>query len=327
MTATTTSAFVLPGATRTGPGTGTASRATAAELERGVWDVFWPAVTETLPLVFDLFRSQAAAVDSHDSRSPVAAERDIAEFMACLQPVVKALIPNLIDIFRDEASSRASRGEPAEPDNEAIERFWPALLSAAIPLIVDNLPGAIKTISGLFRGPEMSGNGKTPADVYVVDKEVSARFLGPLLQVLVPALSTTLPDIFKLVLGLGRSRDITASWTDFTTTHRFWDGDILELRNSSDIGDPNSIKISLELAAHKSWWKGIQALDDNGDVIAEIGVDGRAPFNEMTVSATSTRYLVFGKAKLFGVHTWMYRLATENLHFEGKQLNFAWEAD
>ncbi|MDQ1060411.1 hypothetical protein QFZ23_004312 [Arthrobacter globiformis] len=326
MTTTTTSSFALPGATREGPVTVSPD---SAELERGLWDALWPAVTQTLPVVFDLFRSQATSADSDGSRdSRVAAERDIAQFMTCLQPIMNALIPSLVDIFRDEAGQRASRGEPAEPDSEAIERFWPALLSAAIPIVVDNLPAAIKTVSGFFRGPGMNGDGKeATADVFIADQEVSARFLGPLLQVLVPALSGTLPEIFKLVSGGGRSRDMTLSWNDFTSTHRLFDNDVVEVKDAKDLGDPRSLKVTLELASHKSWWKGIQALDDNGDVIAEIGVDGRAPVSEMTVSADAIRYLVFGKAKMFGVHTWMYRLATAGLGLEGKQITFGWLAD
>jgi hypothetical protein len=324
-TSSSSSGFMLPGASRGTATTGAGVTTDRADLERDMWDLVWPAVTQVLPKVFDLFRSEAGA-SSQDGRAiQGAAERDFAQFMGCVQPVLSALIPLLVDLSRDDADKRASRGEPVEPDSQAVDRFWGALLSAAIPFVVEHLPDAIDAVSGVFRGDSADAAKKS---ISLADREVSARFLGPLLGICIPALSGVIPEIFKLVSGQGRgSRDVPVSWNDFTTTHRFWDNDVISLGSATDTGDASTVVIRLRLAAHKTWWKGIQAMDDNGTVISEIGVQDNSKVAAMTVSASALRYLSFGKAKLFGIHTWMYRLPTQGLGFAGKDLTFNWDAD
>jgi hypothetical protein len=76
----------------------------------------------------------------------------------------------------------------------------------------------------------------------------------------------------------------------------------------------------------------IQIQDDNGGFVAEIGVQDNRKYDVVRVDARTILdpggYLVFKKAKAFGIHTGMYRLATGGLsQLRGQRATFYWYAD
>lgn len=302
--------------------------------------VFNQAIDQQLPPLFAYLRVDTDGGDSRGSQ--VGQERSLADFLALLRPVVDQLVPFLIEQVLNEQHQRTSRGEPEDLDQKAQDRFWGALLSAAIPLVVDNLPAIVKETSAAFSGGGIFGGlfggrayeQQVSRELFVppvADREMVARFWGPLVSVLGGALSSCLPELFRIVQGRGVTRDYTISWGDLNISNRLWDNDVVAVVGISDIDDPNACEFVLELAWPKTWWKGIQVQDDNGSLIQEIAVhdnnrvgEGRVPADYILRGG----YLLFMKAKMFGIHTGMYRMSTARMEqLRGKRVHFLWAAD
>jgi hypothetical protein len=290
----------------------------------GFFEILLPAASAVVPEVVKMFQSREAQSDDPDG----AYERDLSQILATLGPVLTQVVPLLIDEISTVAQQRSRDGADPTLDDEALERFFPALLGTLIPPLVSTLPGAIQKISGLF-GAGRDGQVPLPR---VVDSEVTTRFLGPIFQVLAPTLASTLPSLFSLVTGAAK-RDIGVSWLDFTETNRLSDNDNVALINNEPIGDPNMTEVVLELAPHKTWWKGIQVQDGTGAYVDEIGVQDNNKVASLTVASQILvdpgGYLLFMKAKAFGVHTGMYRLNCGGLgeQLRGRRAHFYWYAD
>lgn len=303
--------------------------------------IFSQSVYSQLPLVISMFRAEAEARDPEGGQA--AADRSLTDFLALLQPLVDQMIPFLIEEITGEQRQRSSRGEPDELTLDAQDRFWGAVLSAAVPFVVDNLPTITKEVGAAFSPGGIFGGlfGGRSYDQQVsreqvkpplADQEMTARFWGPLVSVLGGALTNCLPDLFKIVQGRGMTpRDYTISWGDLSITNRLWDGDIVAVVGISDIADSNACEFVLELAWPKTWWKGIQVQDDNGSLIVEIGVENNSRINEARVPADFILrggYLLFMKAKMFGIHTGMYRMSTARMdNLRGKRVHFLWAAE
>ena len=332
-----------PGASRSAPQADAApaqngqQQVTVEEpLERffpGCFEILMPAISAALPHVINAFREQTRAQDGSVLETQEAMERSLTELFTMLTPVLNQVLPVLIEQIRDAGSARAAAGETVL-DDETLERFLPQLLGAILPPLVSSLPPALQGVGGLLGGLFGGGREADSPVPRVVDAEVSARFLGPLLQAIVPAVTANLPQLFALITGQRgvTTRDTGVSWHDFLETNRLWDNDNIAVW-TEPIDDANAVEIALQLAPHKSWWKGIEIQDDNGSTITEIGVQDSEKYASVRVDARSILdpggYLVFKKAKLFGVHTGMYRLATGGLSEElkGKKATFYWYAD
>jgi hypothetical protein len=290
----------------------------------GFYEVLLPAASALVPEVIKMFQSrEAQSEDPEGSR-----DRDLSQILAVLGPVLTQAVPVLIDEISKVAQQRSRDGADPTPDDEALERFFPALLGALVPTLVSSLPTAIQSISGLFaRGRD----GQVPQP-RVVDSEVTTRFLGPVFQLLAPTLASTLPQLFSIVTGAA-PRDIGVSWLDFTETNRLQDNDNIALINNDPLDDPNATEIVLELAPHKTWWKGIQIQDGSGAYVDEIGVQDNNKIASVRVSSQILvdpgGYLLFLKAKAFGIHTGMYRLNCGGLadQLRGRRAQFYWYAD
>lgn len=96
----------------------------------------------------------------------------------------------------------------------------------------------------------------------------------------------------------------------------------------------NQIRIELSSAPHVTWWKSIEVLDAENNVMDSVSTEGRSlgptvmiiPVRGRGGRNPSTLKLKFLKAKAFGVHTGMYTLC--NLSGQvGKTLYFRWSRD
>jgi hypothetical protein len=290
----------------------------------GFYEVLLPAATALVPEIIKMFQSREA--ESADRER--AYDRDLSQLLAVLGPLLTQVVPVVIDEISNITQQRSRDGADPIPDDEALERFFPALLGALVPTLVSALPAAIQEISSLF-GNGRDGQVPLPR---VVDSEVTTRFLGPVFQLLAPTLAATLPQLFSIITGAA-GRDIGMSWLDFTETNRLQDNDSIVLINNEPIDDSSMTEIVLELAPHKTWWKGIQIQDPGGAYVDEIGVQDDNKVASVRVPSQILvdpgGYLLFMKAKMFGVHTGMYRLNCGGLaeQLRGRRATFYWYAD
>jgi hypothetical protein len=244
--------------------------------------------------------------------------------------------PAIIEAMRQTTQERASRGEQGDLDDESMERSWGFLTSVISDAVIKFAPVAIQAATKALGGIV----GSRSVDEYaplLVDTEMTHRFVLPSLSAILSGVQSTLPQLFSLLTGAPRdtyasSRDIAVGWQDFAQTKRLPDNDNIEVLSLTPIDNPNEIEFVLEQAPHKDWWKGLELQDDNGGFITEIGVEGRTKVASVRVAADQLLapggYVVLKKAKLFGVHTGMYRLPTAGQNqLRGQQVHFYWYAD
>lgn len=302
--------------------------ATEVDLERffpGFEKLVGQGINVALPQVLKLFRG---GPEAGQEEREAAAARDLAAIFGMLKPVMDEVVPVLVDQVWQFTQDRSRDGAEPTPGSEELERFFPALIGALAPTLIGALPGAIQGLSGLFGGSRTMEDQVVP----VVDDEVLTRFWGPLISVVAPVVKKVLPDLISVVTGT-RARDVGISWADFVETNRLHDGDNVALIGNDPIDDPAMTEIVLELAPHKTWWKGIQVQDGGGALVTEIGVQdddkARSVRVPSQVLVDPGGYLVFMKAKAFGVHTGMYRLNCGGLADElrGRRAHFYWYAD
>lgn len=248
--------------------------------------------------------------------------------------VMGEVIPYLIDELNRQTQDRASRGETGPFDDEAMERSWLDIVNVVTKVAAEHLPTAIKTASKIFGG-FMGSRDVDQESPLMIDAEVAQRFFAPTLASVICTIQSQLPQLFQIVQsGAQRSipRDAAISWQDLETTQRLWDNDNIALIGLTLIEDPDAVEIMLELAPHKSWWKGVQIQDSNGKFVKEATVESGRKVDFVRVPAqvllSPGGYLVFSKSKAFGVHTGMYRLPTAGLdQLRGKSAHFFWYAD
>jgi hypothetical protein len=122
---------------------------------------------------------------------------------------------------------------------------------------------------------------------------------------------------------------IFVDFGDVLVSKRLADGDVVSA-TITDLVDPNETQIALELADHKTWWKGVQALDNSDGQIGflEVQDKNKGPV-ELSVRSGDIEVggkLCLWKAKTFGVHTPMYVIADME-RLKGKRCVFRWIAD
>ena len=241
--------------------------------------------------------------------------------------ITQQCTPDLITAMKQ------NRGQGGEIDDETMERGWGFLASVIADATVKYAPDAIKLATKALGGVV----GSRDVDEYaplMVDTEVTQRFVLPSLNAILGGVQSVLPQLFSLVTtGRDIPRDVGVSIQDFQNTKRFSDGDNISLLSVSPLDNADETEILLELAPHKTWWKGIELQDDTGAYITEIGVQDRTKVATTRIRSEQLLspggYLVFKKAKAFGIHTGMYRLATGGLtsQFKGQRAHFYWYAD
>lgn len=291
----------------------------------GCFEILLPAITSVIPQIVQSFRNENQSRDLATRQSPAAIDRFLPQLLSLIGPVLNQVIPPLISQIQN---AREVRSEAATADSDPLERFLPVIFGGVVPPIVAALPSILQQLLG-------GGTRSSAATPRLIDAETSTRYLGPILQSVLPAIATNLPQLFDLILGRGGSgpqtRDLGVSWQDFTQTHRLWDNDNISVR-LEPIDDANAVEIALEVPAHKTWWKSIQLQDDNGSTIHEVWVQDSKKSDSHRVEARilleTGGYLLFSKAKAFGIHTGMYRLSTAGLNdLRGQRAIFYWYAD
>ncbi|MDF5731157.1 MAG: hypothetical protein PUP92_24940 [Rhizonema sp. PD38] len=122
---------------------------------------------------------------------------------------------------------------------------------------------------------------------------------------------------------------IFIDWNDLEVSKRLNDGDVVSVK-IENIGTTNTSKFVLELAQHKTWWKGVQLLDNTDGQIGFLEVsDNNKLSNTLeanTVDIEVGGHIVLWKAKTLGVHTPMYAIADLE-RVRGKKVTFHWSAD
>jgi hypothetical protein len=257
---------------------------------------------------------------------------DEQQTMQVVTTITQQCAPAILAAMQQTVADRSARGETGDIDDETMERGWGFLASIIADEVIKHAPDAIKAATKAL-GSVVGSRDVDEFTPLVVDTEMTQRFVLPSLQALVTGVQQVLPQLFTLVSGSRATpRDTGISWQDLQSTKRLWDNDNIAAQDLQPLDNPDEIEIVLELAPHKTWWKGIQLQDDNGAFIAEIGVQDRTKTASVRVRADQLLspggYLVFMKAKMFGVHTGMYRLATGGLEqLRGHRAHFFWYAD
>src|SRR6266478_2208577 len=94
---------------------------------------------------------------------------------------------------------------------------------------------------------------------------------------------------------------IFIDWGDLENSKRLNDGDVVTVR-FEDI-DPNTSEFNLELAPHKTWWKGVSLLDNTDGQMGLIEVQDRKK-NAGPISAPASDIEVGGHVVLWKAGFW-----------------------
>jgi hypothetical protein len=282
---------------------------------------------ESVPQETAVITAQPATAAEPTTTMSVSLDRSLPVVLEALLPTIIEFLPDLISAIQTDRASEDSR--------EASQDLVTSLLTAFIPVLVDNLPAIIQAIGGQPRTLTRD-DARFPS---VTSPEVGQRYLAPIFIAIVTTLLQTLPQLSEVISGQpgktetvqtreGFLQLIPVSWEELEQTHRLRDGDNIGVI-VSDI-DPGWTEFVLTKAWWLTWWKGVQVLDSTGAQIGFAEVTGGT--NESQVIRVESRYLfpggnlVFWKAKLFGVHTPMYRCA-DIQGLDGKRATFEWYAD
>lgn len=254
------------------------------------------------------------------------------QMMQVVTVITQQATPAIIAAMKQTVADRAARGETGAVDDEVMERGWGFLASIIADEVIKLAPDAIKFATKAL-GSVVGSRDVDEFTPLLVDAEMTQRFVLPSIQSIMTGVQQVLPQLFTLLTeSRSMPRDTGITWQDLQSTKRLWDNDNIAVQDLTPIDNPDEIEIVLELAPHKTWWKGVQLQDDNGGFITEIGVQDRNKVASVRIRADQLLdpggYLVFMKAKLFGVHTGMYRLGTGGLEqLRGKRVHFFWYAD
>jgi hypothetical protein len=136
-------------------------------------------------------------------------QRDAASVERDLQSILASLLPKLLDAVPMIAGALSGKPAPRSTEEES-QRFLP-FLAAIIPAVISAVPGII----GAFNRQR----GADATQPSISNPDVAERFLGPLMQTLVPQLLQSAPSILESIFGgrrdvsNGGRRDVsTAAW-------------------------------------------------------------------------------------------------------------------
>lgn len=115
------------------------------------------------------------------------------------------------------------------------------------------------------------------------------------------------------------------------------DGDRITLTSQPLASIPaNQVEICLGTAASVTWWKNLKVQDApgfaeyNGAIYADLQTQDSnhgTVCQRVSTFTLSHAFLVFGKAKLFGIHTDMFFVREHLNGSGGTRLTFTWNAD
>lgn len=280
-------------------------------------------------------RGTEQAIGTSTLLAEVNSEIEQFQLMQATTQLTQACTPAIIDAIRQElqiGGARDAIASTGQIDDETMERGWGFLASVVADQVIKHAPKVIKKVTKEL-GSVIGSRDVDEYDPLLVDTETTQRFVLPAMSTILAGVQTCLPQLYSLVGGAREMpRETTISWPDLERPQRLWDNDNIAVLSVTQIDNPDEIEFVLELAPHKSWWKGIQIQDENGSFVAEISVGDRTKTATTRVPAQRILMpggsLLFMKSKMFGIHTGMYRLPLTGLdRFKGQRIHFFWYAD
>ncbi|MEW9551397.1 hypothetical protein [Nonomuraea sp. NPDC050783] len=260
-----------------------------------------------------------------ESYARMLADRSFMDVAAVLMPVVQAVTPPLVEQL---LSFGPPKPEIDQNEEDRFAQFVPQLVGTITPIVTQVLPGLLQSVHGVRAGHP----------VRVTDRELNQRYLGPLLQAMLPAVITRLPDLLAIVHGDQRAPvrhervpghgmlDLARiDRNDLVHAHRLPDGDVVHLIESA--APPGTTEVRISTAPHALWWKGVQVTGEGDQEICFTATDAEPHARFDSRSVRSGGNVVLWKAQMFGVRTPMYVIPIGELSPDAKCLTFHWAAD
>jgi hypothetical protein len=295
-----------------------------------IFALLLPAVISAIPQLVQAFREQPDVQTTTTEGDPPGA-RFLPELFSVLGPVLAAVIPVLIQKIHTSSRDLPVASGDSDPD-QRFEALLPELLGGIVPPLVASLGRSLTDSAALTEGDRSLQDGGVAR---LVRSRSSGNLLATLLQAIVPAITTLLPELFALIEGddngeAGESRgEQSISWDDLRLGRRLSDNDHVRAK-LTPLDDPSAIEINIQLGGLVTWWKGAQLRDASGGAMKEsspgdvIRLDADEADDFFTIGGS----LVLGKAKFLGVHTWMYRLTSDQLQqAQGNRVTLRWITD
>lgn len=129
-------------------------------------------------------------------------QRDAASMERDLQSILASLLPKLLDAVPVIAGALSGKPAPRSTEEES-QRFLP-FLAAVLPAVISAVPGIVSAFNR-----QRGADGAEPS---ISNPDVAERFIGPLMQTLVPQLLQSAPAILGSLFGGGRRDVSTAVW-------------------------------------------------------------------------------------------------------------------
>lgn len=250
----------------------------------------------------------------------------------CAMGCFGQITPELVDVFKQMYPEMKKLGDSSRSEVEiaAVERFWPEIAGFLTGKVAEYLPGLMQTATNAV----MPLIGGREAGVYrpiLTGTEAHSRWFLPVLTTVLTTVQQHLPELLSLVSGDQRaSRSMNITWNDVAVNGRLRE-DFVRVVRQDPIGDANAVELTLQLANHLSWAKQIEVLDDNGAVVGRLHVQDARKVATQRFDANqvlANGQLVFGKAKMFGIMTPVYALATNGVEeLRGQNTTCVWMAD
>jgi hypothetical protein len=179
------------------PGVDIASPSTAAALspdqdaQRFLGGILGPLIANVGPKILTgilgMLQKRRRELGMPEQRDAASLERD-------LQSILATLLPKLVEAVTTSAVALSGKPAPRSTE-EADQRFLP-ILGAILPAVISCVPGWISAFN-----QQRGADATLPS---ISDPDVAERFLGPLMQVLVPALVQSAPAMLQSIFGGGR---------------------------------------------------------------------------------------------------------------------------
>jgi hypothetical protein len=185
------------GPTRRDLGPDMASTSTAAapspeDAQRFFGAILGPIIANVVPQVasgiLGMLQQRRRELGMPEQRDAASVERD-------LQSILASLLPKLIEAVPTIAGALSGRPAPRSTEEEG-QRFLP-ILGAILPAVISAVPGIISA----FNRQRGAADATQPS---ISNPDVAQRFLGPLLQTIVPPLLQSAPTILQSIFGGGR---------------------------------------------------------------------------------------------------------------------------
>jgi hypothetical protein len=249
---------------------------------------------------------------------------EAAQLAAIVDQIVEPALLVVIDEMERDAAERGTRGEGGPADDEVMERFWGKAFGKIAGALADELPWAITKVTQ-YLGNDGTRDATT-IDPLMLDPETAQRLWAPALSAGIAAIQSTLPQLFEQFGGESRDpHDDRITWADLEQTARLASGDNVTVTSRSEIDDPESVEIALEIPPHKSWWKGIQVRGADDTVLGVVEVQGDRKTGLVRVPASALR--APGASVVFTKADGVYKLAASELPEPGGQrFSFYWYA-